>query len=337
MVIIDGSLGEGGGQVLRSSLALSALTGTPLRVERLRAKRDRPGLQRQHLTGVRAVAAICGATVEGDALGSTELRFTPGAIRPGAYRFDVGTAGSLGLVLQAVLPLLWSAPASSEIELRGGTLNDKSPPAPFLLHTLLPLVGRLGPRIALTVERHGFYPAGGGRYAVAVDPQPLRPIELLDRGPIERVRAVAIVSNLPRKIALRELRTIEQALGPIEATVEEIAGDGPGNAVWIEATCGALTEVFTGFGRKGVSAEAVAAEALAEFVRWRDHGAPVGEHLADQLLLPLALAGGGTFRTGPLTEHTTTNMAVIRRFLDCTFDQTTDGDVVTITVRGGGG
>jgi RNA 3'-terminal phosphate cyclase (ATP) len=333
---IDGSEGEGGGQVLRTSLALSALTGTPFQLDRLRAGRDRPGLQRQHLTGVRAVAAICGATVTGDALGSTSLSFVPATIRPGRYRFDVGTAGSLGLVLQAVLPVLWSAGGPSSLELIGGTLNDRSPPAPFLQRTLLPLLGELGPKVTLTVERHGFYPAGGGRYTVDIAPAPLGPLRLPHRGPIEWTVAVAVVSNLPRSVGERELRTLARRVPLTESRVEEVAANGPGNAVWIEAHTPHVTEVFTGFGRRGTPAEKVAEEAAAEFLAWEAIGAPVGPHLADQLLLPLALAGAGSFRTGPLTGHTTTNLAVIQRFLDVDFAvQPVDGQVsVSVSRRG---
>jgi RNA 3'-terminal phosphate cyclase (ATP) len=321
MLKIDGSQGEGGGQVLRTSLALSAITGTPFSIEQIRAKRDKPGLLRQHLTGVRAVAALCGAQVEGDALGSKSLRFTPGPIQPGTYRFEIGSAGSGGLVLQAVLPVLLVAPGPSTIEIVGGTHNDKSPPASFLAQTLLPLLGRMGPKLDITLDRYGFYPAGGGQYTVRIEPAPLVPLRLLERGPIGEITPVAVVANLPRRIGHRELDEIRAELGlePRAGRVIEVESPGPGNVVWIEARAEHVTEVFTGFGRRGIAAERVAQEAVAEFVAWRELDVPVGEHLADQLLVPCALAGGGSFVTPTPTLHTETNAQIIRKFLDRRF------------------
>ena len=334
---IDGSMGEGGGQVLRTSLALSAITGQPFRIAKIRAGRDRPGLLRQHLTGVRAVAEVCGATVEGDALGSTSLGFRPGTVRPGDYRFAVGTAGSAGLVLQTVLPALWSASAPSTIELSGGTHNPASPPGQFLERAFLPLVCRMGPTVTLTLERWGFYPAGGGRYRVTVAPAPLRPLVLEQRGDIERVELVAAVANLSRKIGHRELATLRERLeleDPRAGRVDEVESDGPGNAVYAEVRCAHVTEVFTAFGRKGVAAEAVAGEAADELLGWRALDVPVGEHLADQLLLPMALAGGGSFRTVPPSLHTRTNAEVIGRFLEVGFRFEEDGGAWRVSLGG---
>jgi RNA 3'-terminal phosphate cyclase (ATP) len=322
MIELDGAMGEGGGQVLRTALALSAHTGQPFRITRIRAGRDRPGLLRQHLTGVRAVAEICGATVEGDALASTALTFRPGPVRPGDYRFAVGTAGSAGLVLQTVLPALWSASGPSTIEVSGGTHNPASPPAEFLQHAFVPLVCRMGPTVTLALERTGFYPAGGGRYRATVTPAPLRPLALEERGGIESIALVALVANVPRRIGHRELATLREALAladPRAGEVRQVESDGPGNAVVALVRCAGATEVFTGFGRRGVSAEEVATEAASELLAWQARDVPVGEHLADQLLLPLALAGEGAFRTVPPSLHTRTNAEVIGRFLDVRF------------------
>ncbi|MEQ1503567.1 MAG: RNA 3'-terminal phosphate cyclase [Myxococcota bacterium] len=334
MIELDGSQGEGGGQILRTALALSAITGSPFRIRGIRAGRAKPGLLRQHLTGVRAVAAVCGAAVDGDALGATSLTFRPGRVSAGAYRFEVGSAGSAGLVLQAVLPVLLVADGPSTVVVTGGTHNPSSPPAPFLVNTLVPLLNRLGPTVTLTVDKCGFYPAGGGQYTVEVAPAPLRPLELVHRGELRRVEPVAIVSNLRRGVAHRELDAARQALGlaPRAGRVIDAPSPGPGNAVWIEAETDAVTEVFTAFGEKGVEAEAVAAEAAAAFAAWRDADVPVGEHLADQLLVPLALAGGGVVRTTAPSLHTTTNVAVIRQFLDRSFALVPHPTGATITV-----
>lgn len=329
VIALDGSMGEGGGQILRTALGLSAVTGRPFVIERIRAKRAKPGLLRQHLAGVRAVAALCGAEVEGASLHASSLRFVPGPIRTGAFTADIGSAGSCGLVLQALLPALLSAPGQVEFTISGGTHNDASPPAPFLEHALLPILRRMGARLALEVVAAGFYPAGGGRYRVTSLPSRLSPIQLLDDGPAERISATALVSNLPESIARRELEVCASALAlpPERLHAGSLASPGPGNVVVLRARRGGVDEVFTGFGAKGVPAEAVAGAACRALRSWEDGGAPVGEHLADQLLVPLALASGGAFVTGPPSEHTTTNAEVVSRFLPVS---------VTFSALGGG-
>jgi RNA 3'-terminal phosphate cyclase (ATP) len=318
MIEIDGSFGEGGGQILRTSLALSAITGKPFRIYNIRANRDKPGLRRQHLTAVRAAAEICGGRVSGDAVGSAELTFSPGPIAPGEYTFDIGTAGSTTLVLQAVLPPLLVANGPSRLTLVGGTHNPNCPPYNFLAKSFLPLIERMGPGVESTLERPGFYPAGGGRFTVAVRPAALRPIQLPDRGPLKRRLGRAVVANLPRSMALRELGVIARTLSfsDDELRAEEAAAIGPGNVVMIEVESEAVTEVFTGFGSRGVRAEDVAREAAGAAKRYLDGNVPVGDCLADQLLLPFAIAGGGSFRTLRPTRHTQTNIEVIRLFLD---------------------
>ncbi|MEQ1571826.1 MAG: RNA 3'-terminal phosphate cyclase [Myxococcota bacterium] len=335
MLTIDGSYGEGGGQVLRTALGLSAVTGTAFRIRSIRAGRAKPGLLRQHLTGVRAVAERTGATVTGDALGSTELTFEPGPIRAGATSVAVGSAGSAGLVLQAVLPALVRAPGPSTIEISGGTHNSASPPAPFLQHVLLPLLRRIGVEATLSVDAVGFYPAGGGKYTVQVTPGPLAPLELLERGEIRAVEPIAIVSKVPGSVGSRELAEVARALagaglplGP--GRIHSVSSPGPGNAVWIGVEAEHLTAGFTAFGEKGRPAESVAQAAADELLRWHAHGAPVDEHLADQLLVFLALAGGGRFRTGPPSLHTTTNAEIVSKFLPVRFEfaPRPDGTVV---------
>lgn len=319
MLSIDGSEGEGGGQILRSSLALSMVTGTPVRIHDIRARRARPGLMRQHLTAVQAAARVSGAQVEGDEVGSREIAFEPGEIRPGEYRFDIGTAGSTTLIFQTVLPALLQASGPSTLVLEGGTHNPQAPPFDFLDRAFLPLLRRMGARVQAELERPGFYPAGGGRLRMTITPSgPLDGLELLDRGEILDRRAVAILSSLPRHIAERELRHVERETGWERSAFEirEVRSPGPGNILLLEIEAEAVTEVFAGFGEKGVRAEEVAERALREMRRYLDAGVPVGEHLADQLLLPLALAGSGAFMTVPLSLHAMTQIELIPRFLD---------------------
>lgn len=319
MLELDGSMGEGGGQVLRTSLALSMLTGTPVRLRNIRAGRARPGLMRQHLTAVHAAARISGARVEGAEVGSREISFAPGPVQPGDYRFDIGTAGSATLILQTLLPALLHASGPTTVTIEGGTHNPLAPPFEFLDRVFLPLIRRMGARVEAVLERPGFYPAGGGRFVATIQPaQSLSGLEILERGEVFGLRATALISSLPRHIAERELRHIEREAGWDRSALEvrEVESLGPGNVLLLEVESEALTEIFAGFGEKGVRAEEVAERALAELDRYLAAGVPVGEHLADQLLAPLALAGSGSFLTLPLSLHATTQIDLIPRFLD---------------------
>lgn len=326
---IDGSQGEGGGQILRTALALSLVTGRPFRIDRIRAGRAKPGLLRQHLTAVNAACAIGGAHVTGGELGSSILEFTPSRVRGGEYRLAVGTAGSATLVLQAVLPALLVAKESTRLTLEGGTHNPFAPPFDFLAKTFVPLVRRMGAALELSLDAHGFYPAGGGRFTVSIEPcRTLAPLTLHQRGDVS-VRARGLVASLPNKIAKRELSVVRQRLSleRTQCVVEAIENSvGPGNILLIEIASADVTEVITGFGMKGVTSEEVASKACAEAEAYLAADVPVGSHLADQLLIPLALAGAGSFRTLAPSSHTTTNADVIARFLDVPIAVEPEGD-----------
>jgi RNA 3'-terminal phosphate cyclase (ATP) len=337
MIRIDGSSGEGGGQILRSSLSLSLATGKAFRIENVRAKRERPGLLRQHLTAVLAAAELGGAEVEGASLGSRTLTFIPGTVRPGEHRFVIGTAGSGTLVFQTILPALMTASAPSHITIEGGTHNLQAPPFDFLARCFLPVVNRLGPKISVNLERYGFYPAGGGCFTAIIEPcDHLVHIDLTERGEITKRSVVAIVANLPRGIAQREIDTIANLLnwGTEHMEIVETKNSvGPGNIALIElATSTGATELFCGFGRLGASAENVAAEAVKEARAYMVSEAAVGEHLADQLLLPFALAGGGVFTAEKLNRHARTNMDVISTFLPVSFATCQEGGSTRIEV-----
>ena len=320
MITIDGSLGEGGGQIIRSSCALSLITGKSFRIYNVRARRDKPGLQRQHLTAVNAAAQIGQAKVDGAAVGAREFTFMPGKVVPGEYVFNIGTAGSTTLVLQTLLPPLIVASATSRITLEGGTHNVHAPPFEFIQKTFLPLVNQTGTHVSIELERYGFYPPGGGKLHVLIEPGTLqRRLDLLERGDIRRQSARALVVNLPQSIAERELRVIREQMGWDDGQLQlETSANAysPGNVVTIEIESERVTEVITGIGERGVRAETVAAKAVEEAQRYLATGAPVGEHLADQLLITLALAGGGSFLTGAPSLHTTTNIEIIKTFLN---------------------
>jgi RNA 3'-terminal phosphate cyclase (ATP) len=316
---IDGSFGEGGGQILRSSLALSMITGRAFRIFNIRANRPKPGLRRQHMTAVLAAAAVCSAQVSGATVDSREVTFIPGAIQGGNYFFDVGSAGSTMLVLQTILPALMTTQSPSTIMLVGGTHNFGAPPLPFLEKTFLPMIARMGPRVKLELERAGFAPRGGGRARVEIAPATLKQIKLNDRGQIVRKLAKATLAALPRDIAQRELQLAARllALKENQLAVEELPADqGPGNLFTAEIETQALTTVFTAFGGKGIRAEDVARDACRQTTRFLDRDVPVDEHLADQLLLPMALAGGGECVTTELSLHATTNIQTIKQFIE---------------------
>jgi RNA 3'-terminal phosphate cyclase (ATP) len=304
MITIDGSLGEGGGQILRSSLALSALLGRPIHINNIRQNRDKPGLARQHLAAVRAAAAICDAEVEGDQLHSRELTFRPGAVRGGEFSFDIGSAGSTTLVLQTVLyPLLLAAGERSQVTVIGGTHNPMAPTAEFLAEAFLPILRRMGAEVSLTVERPGFYPKGGGRLELQVAPcARLSPLSLAAPSPVVRREARALLCRLPDHVARRELAVVRERLDWDESECLVVRGRAvsPGNALLLllEHADGRRT-VFSSIGERGKPAERVAEQALDELERYLGEGAAVERRLADQLLLPCALAGDSTLQIGP--------------------------------------
>ena len=335
MITIDGSAGEGGGQILRTALALSLVTDQPFRIHNIRAGRQKPGLLRQHLTAVEAAAKVGNASTDGAILGSQELVFKPGKVQPGDYHFAVGTAGSATLVLQTVLPALIIGSRSSRLTLEGGTHNAHAPPFEFLQRAFLPLVNRMGASIIARLERAGFYPAGGGRFSVEIVPaEKLKPLHLFDRGEIKSRSATAIIANLPHTIGTRELKVVAETLAWASdcLRVQHVESISPGNALLLELAFENITELFTGFGERGVRAETVAENAVHEVREYLASSAPVGEHLADQLLIPIALAGSGAFRTTKLSRHTTTNIDTIAKFLPATFTVETaeHGSVISL-------
>lgn len=339
MLTIDGDFGEGGGQILRSSLGLSLVTGQPVRIINLRARRRKPGLQRQHLTCVRAAAAIGDAEVNGAELGSSEVVFRPRTVRAGEHCFAIGTAGSTTLVVQTVLPALLTASDRSTLVVEGGTHNMLAPPFDFFAGVFLPLVERMGPRVTARLERHGFHPAGGGRLVIEIEPVPrLRPIEIMERGRLLHRRGTALVAGLPRSVGEREIATLGAALDWPASALEVIMLDaamGPGNVVMAEVAYEHVSELASAVGERGRRAEEVARSAASELSRYLASTAPVGEHLADQLLLPLALAGGGGFRTGPPTLHTRTHIDIVQRFLSISIEVSAESaNGTSIAIRG---
>jgi RNA 3'-terminal phosphate cyclase (ATP) len=314
---LDGA--HGGGQLLRTALSLSLCTGIGFTLQNIRAKRTKPGLMRQHLTAVQAATQVGNARVHGAELGATSLRFEPGAIAAGEYAFATGTAGSTTLVLQTVLPALWSCAAPSRLRLEGGTHNPLAPSADFLIDSYLPRLRDIGIEAGVTLERAGFYPAGGGVLHAEVQPAgALRECVFDTRGELERIDATARVSGLPVDIAHRELAVLaaRYALGEDAQHVRGVRPAlGPGNALLVRVQHPGHASTFTGFGERGVPAERVAARLADEVDAFLASGACIDEHLGDQLLLPMALAGGGAFTTVAPSAHLRSNAALIEKFL----------------------
>jgi RNA 3'-terminal phosphate cyclase (ATP) len=317
-------------------------------IENIRAGRPKPGLAAQHLTAVRAAAAVCKAAVDGDEMGSQSLRFEPeGPSRAADYRFDVaqvrgaGSAGAVSLVFQTVFLPLALAPGSSRLTLRGGTHVPWSPPFPYLTQVYLPMLARLGLSATLELQGWGFYPAGGGEMVVQITggASGVYPLSLTERGELQRVWGTAAVSNLPSHIPQRMANRARNLLAEagLKADVEarRVRGNGPGAGIFVLAEYeNSVRAGFTAYGRRGLPAERVAEAACQDFLEYHHSTAPVDVHLADQLILPLVVADGvSQFTTCHVTEHLRTNAWVVERFAQARFELA--GNTVTIVPRGG--
>lgn len=319
---IDGSQGEGGGQILRTALSLSMLSGRPLLIENIRAGRAKPGLMRQHLVCVKAAQMIAGAVVSGAELGASALAFTPSGIFPGHVALDIGTSGSCTLVLQTVLPALLQANGAASIRITGGTHTMLAPISCFLQRSFLPVLLKMAAKLTIDVEKYGLFPAGGGVLVAKFEPSQLRPFDLAARGELIGVYAEAIGANMQAEILQREARLISQQLQINEANVgirDAGSHTGPGNVLSAWAQYENVTELVQGFGARGKRAEAVVNQLCRELQDYQSSKAVVGEHLADQLLLPMLLAGGGRFITGAPSLHTRTNIEVIEQVTGAKF------------------
>jgi RNA 3'-terminal phosphate cyclase (ATP) len=321
MIVIDGSFGEGGGQILRTGLGLALFTGKAFKIENIRAGRKKPGLLRQHLTAVKAAQEISLARVSGAEMKSSELEFYPGKIKPGNYRFAVGTAGSSTLVLQTILPALITGEGEWDITFEGGTHNPFAPPFDFLKETFFGVLEKMGAFIKASLVSYGFYPAGGGKFRVKVKGSGsggLEKISLEQRGKHIENSASCIVAKIPFAIAEDEAAVIARQLGWDSHWCKpmEVKSYGPGNIAMIKVKSENITMVFTGFGQKRISREVVAETAVKQVKYYLEKDLVVDKYLADQLLVPMTVAGGGSFITGKPSLHTRTNIEVIRKFTD---------------------
>jgi RNA 3'-terminal phosphate cyclase (ATP) len=331
MLEIDGAQGEGGGQVLRTALTLSALTGQAVCIFNVRAGRRNPGLAPQHLAGVLAAASICRGEVDGAELGSQEVTFRPQARpTPGAYTFDVqqvaerGSAGAVTLILQAVLLPLALADGESHLTLHGGTHVNWSPPVDYVRDVLLPTLARMGVEAEIELVRWGWYPKGGGEVRVVIrGGAKLRGVDLSERGMLRRVRGVAAASNLPSHIPQRISNRFNNLLreADLPGGVDAIRAGGPstGTGAFVMADYQGARAGFSALGERGKPSEQVAGEAFEALLAHHREGSALDPHLPDQLIVAMSLAEGpSSLTTGQITLHLLTNVAVIGRFVERT-------------------
>jgi RNA 3'-terminal phosphate cyclase (ATP) len=336
---LDGAYGEGGGRLLRTAVALAAITGRPITVENIRAKRPKPGLAPQHVAAVSAVTALCDARVDGLALRSTALAFAPGRLHGGEFHFDVGTAGSVTLVSQALLPALVACIEPCAVTVTGGTDVRGAPPLDYLRRIMLPLLAHMGVRATLVARRRGYYPRGGGEIVLSVVPSRLQPVAFVEPGAVCRVGGIAHVATIDVEIA-RRMRDaflagftapggIETQIEVVSLTPDEAFGAGGAIVVWAEAEHAVL-----GAGRvaeRGVRAEVLGSAVASELNADLSAGVSLDIHAADQMLVYLALAGGGSFSTRELTTHAQTAIWLLEQFLPVRFDCVADGGRVRVT------
>ena len=321
MIEIDGSLGEGGGQILRSSLTLSILTRQPVHLFNIRIRRPKPGLASQHLHAVEAAVSISGGTVDGNSLGATQLTFIPNGVLPGHYRFAIGTAGSTSLVLQTIfLPLALSQTKSS-ITIKGGTHVPWSPSFPFLAYHWLPVLQEIGFKARVGLDQAGFYPQGQGQIQAEILPSGvLSPLHRVERGPLVRIRGISAVANLDLNIARRQklqaLRQLEPICRDTKIETLELPASTKGTVLYLHAQFENSQAAFSALGALEKRAEAVADEAVGQLLEFLHSDGAMDPFLADQLLLPLVFTPGlSEIRTSKVTQHLLTNAAIIRSFL----------------------
>ena len=337
MIVVDGSQGEGGGQILRTAVSLSAVSQEPVRVTNIRAGRPKPGLAPGHVTSIEAVSALCDAKVDGLHRGSSEIAFRPGELLGGDFRFDIGTAGSISLVIQGcLLPALFSK-ATTTITLTGGTDVRWAPPIDYIRMVHLPVIAKLGAECELELVSRGFYPEGGGEARLEVHPTGgLSPLSLSSPGGLKRIRGVAFTQNLPENVATRMKHAATKrllALPDVKVVSERSSGKSVGAGILLAAECERSVLGASALGERGVRAETLGESCADDIVESVESGGAVDEHMLDQILPYIAVAdGASTVVAESLTEHARTNMLVIEQMLGRSFSVDETGELARVSI-----
>jgi len=336
MIVINGE--DGGGQILRSALSLSMITGQSFRMVNIRGQRQKPGLMRQHLTCVKAALEVSGGSASGDEINSTELVFRPSQVKSGEYVFKIGSAGSALLLFQTILPVLMLADGDSSLEIHGGTHNPMAPSADFVKRAFLPQLDSMGVKVGFDCVRMGFAPAGGGVVRANIQPaKRLGFLSIMERGAVVSRDVESVVAHVRDNVARREVDTVKSVLEWDDEcfsvrNCEDV--DGSGNVLYVEEVYENVAIHITSLGGMKKSAERVAKEAVKAYRKYEKSKAAVGPRLADQLLLPMALAGSGELTTQSVTNHIRTNMRLIEQFLDVRFEvEELEGGLVHLSVK----
>lgn len=317
MIEIDGSQGEGGGQILRTALSLSMITGQAFRLTNIRAARKKPGLMRQHLVCVQAAQRISHADVQGMSLGSQTLTFSPHQVQAGHYEFNIGSAGSTLLVFQTLLPVLILQHSVSQISITGGTHNPLAPSAHFVQECFLVALKKIGICVDFTIEKSGFFPIGAGQISAHIQPwQQPKPLNLLEKNNPE-IQIFGSVLNLPLDILDREFHVLKKCLDVTQATFVKLNGISEGNHLFVNVVSDNHVQQFSALDEKRKAGEQIAKNLAQQVLDYLDSPALVDEYLADQLLLPLVLGQGGTFTAQNISQHTQTQADIIKRFINC--------------------
>jgi len=329
IIEIDGSFGEGGGQILRTALSLSCITRYPFKLYNIRKGRKKPGLMPQHLTCVHAASLISNARVSGDETGSTTLSFTPERIKAGDYLFDIKTAGSCSLVLQTILPPLIFADKPSFITIKGGTHVPFSPIYHYISEVFLPMLGRIGIKVESSINKYGFYPKGGGEIRLKTFPvREISGLTLLTRGKLLKLLGYSGVANLPLNIAERQRNSLLQELYPESAEIQvlNVSSQGQGTFIFLKALFDNTISGFSSLGQRGKPAEKVGKEVAIQFVDFYNSLACLDPYLSDQIVIYLCLASGNSsFTTSRITQHLVTNLWIIEKFLNIHYE--IEGDI----------
>ena len=323
MIYIDGSHGEGGGQIIRTALALSALTGQQFKITNIRKGRQSPGLKHQHLTAVTAVSDICNAEVMGAEVGSTELTFIPGTILPGKYRWDIGTAGSITLVLQALLPVALHSQKEFEFSINGGTNVSWSPPVEHFQHVFCDYLKRMGAKVDFSILKYGFYPKGGGLVKTQISPSQLKSLYITERGELEKIDVWSIASQDLKKarVAERQVDGFKKILSEDLGKIHElyVSSDSIGSCIHAHAHFENCKLGVESLGEKNNPAESIGKSCAEKLKKELNTESTVDENMLDQILPYLAIYGGSV-KFAALTEHAKTNMWIIEKFLPVKFD-----------------